>query len=426
MAPLFTGKSRIVGTISVTDLEPGEVVILRVDTRIGCDDDPATTPTGELQARITAGRTTTPDSTRIQVGNQTIPFKNLAELTPANPGISVTKAAAPTVVPEPGGTVTYTVLVSNSGDIGLTLNSLVDDRFGDVTSTSNSTCTTPQTIAVGDSYGCTFEGDVSGNAGAIHINEVTGTALDDEGTQVSDTGVAAVTVADIPPTVRLEKSLDLGSLPEPGGVFTFTLTVTNPSAEAVTITALSDSYVLSAECLALVGVVLAPAGAEGDQVSCLYTVTHTNPGSYDNTASVTVVDDDGSSAAADDDETVTVTDGPIAVSLDKVASPVSLPEPGGVFTFTLTVTNPSAEAVTITALSDSNVLSAECLALVGVVLAPAGGEGDQVSCQYTVTHTNPGSYNNTASVTVVDDEQNEVSDTAEASVTVTGRDEERG
>ena len=54
--------------------------------------------------------------------------------------------------------------------------------------------------------------------------------------------------------------------------------------------------------------------------------------------------------------------------------------------------------------------SAECTALVGTSI-PAGGT---VSCTYAVTHTEAGSYANTASVTVADNEGNTASGHATA------------
>ncbi len=80
---------------------------------------------------------------------------------------------------------------------------------------------------------------------------------DNEGNTASDTDDATVTVTDLQPTVELTKTADPQTLPEPGGVFTYTLTIHNSSAEAVTITALTDDNTLSAECLALVGTSLA-------------------------------------------------------------------------------------------------------------------------------------------------------------------------
>ena len=91
---------------------------------------------------------------------------------------------------------------------------------------------------------------------------------------------------------------------------------------------------MSAECTALVGTSI-PAGGT---VSCTYAVTHTEAGSYANTASVTVEDNENNTATDTDDETVTVTDVLPAVALDKTVTPSTLTEPGGVFDFTLTIT----------------------------------------------------------------------------------------
>ena len=153
----------------------------------------------------------------------------------------------------------------------------------------------------------------------------------------------------------------------------------------------------------------------GQSVSCTYDVNQTEAGTYPNTASVTVADNEQNPASASDSETVTVTDVKPTVDLTKTAVPATLPEPGGVFTFTLSIHNTSVEAVTITALTDTNALSAQCLALINTAI-PAGGT---VSCTYTVTHNPINTYENTASVTVADNEKNTATDTDKETVTVT-------
>ena len=99
--------------------------------------------------------------------------------------------------------------------------------------------------------------------------------------------------------------------------------------------------------------------------SCTYTVTHTEAGSYDNTAEVTVADNEGNPASDSDDETVTVTDVKPTVELTKSVDSDGTFNVGDVSTFTLTIHNISPEAVTITALTDTNALSDTCQALVG-------------------------------------------------------------
>jgi hypothetical protein len=102
------------------------------------------------------------------------------------------------------------------------------------------------------------------------------------------------------------------------------------------------------------------------------------------------------------------------VDLNKEVIPNSLLVPGGVFHFTLTIINSSVENVTITALTDDNPLPAACTELIGDVMTPA----QSVSCEYDVIHTEVGSYENTASVTVEDNEAIPASDSDSVSVAV--------
>jgi hypothetical protein len=151
------------------------------------------------------------------------------------------------------------------------------------------------------------------NAGTSHTNTATASGTDNDGSTDSDTDTATVTYNDVAPTVTLSKTASPATLAEPGGLFTFTLTITNTSpasTDPVTITSLTDSQSSAADasndfsdCAALVGMTLAP----GASVSCTYAVAHNQAGTYSNTASVTVTDDEASTASATDTETVFVT-----------------------------------------------------------------------------------------------------------------------
>src|SRR5947207_91322 len=97
-------------------------------------------------------------------------------------------------------------------------------------------------------------------------------------------------------------SADWDTLAEPGGDFTFTLKIHNTSVDPVTIYTLTDVTEFSTLCLhdAL------PILAVDETVSCDYVVAHTDAGSYDNTAKVTVSDNEGNNASDQDSETVSV------------------------------------------------------------------------------------------------------------------------
>ena len=321
------------------------------------------------------------------------------------PTVTLDKSAAPLTLAEPGGAFTFTLTITNTSVESVTITTLTDDN------PLSADCTNliGDVLAAGANTSCTYS--VTHTEPGTYPNDASVTVSDNEGNTASDTDSETVTVTDILPAVALDKSVVPASIAEPGGLFTYTLSITNNSVEPVTITALSDDNPLSAECTALIGTSL----ASGTSTSCTYTATHTNAGTYPNDASVTVQDNEGNSASDTDSESVSVTDVLPTVDLVKTAVPVTLAEPGGAFTFTLTITNTSVEPVTITALTDDNPLSAECNALVGTSLA-AGGSA---SCTYTVTHTEARSYPNTAQVTVQDNEGNSASDTDSASVSVT-------
>lgn len=128
--------------------------------------------------------------------------------------IEVEKTADPTSVVEPGGTVVFTVRVTNTSDVPVTLTSLVDDIYGDLDSEVHleSTCDLPSdTLADGDTYVCTFSEMVEGSAGDVETDTVTATAEDDEGNEVTDSDDATVTI--IPgsapePCIDLTKTID--------------------------------------------------------------------------------------------------------------------------------------------------------------------------------------------------------------------------
>jgi hypothetical protein len=135
------------------------------------------------------------------------------------PAITVTKTADPAAVLAPGGVVEYTVRVDNHGFEELTLTSLLDDVYGDVSLVSNpaissTTCTLPLTMTAGGFAECTFRAAVSGDIGVRVTDTVTATVLDDERNQVRASDEAVVTVGTKPPEtgVDLPPSFMVGGL----------------------------------------------------------------------------------------------------------------------------------------------------------------------------------------------------------------------
>ena len=104
----------------------------------------------------------------------------------AKPKITVDKTASPTSLPEPGGTFTFTVLITNTdngpGAASAEIVSLVDDVYGDLAgkgscTTAVGTVLTP-TPGPGNTYTCSFEGTFTGKAKDKQTDTVTATVRD--------------------------------------------------------------------------------------------------------------------------------------------------------------------------------------------------------------------------------------------------------
>jgi len=127
------------------------------------------------------------------------------------PSLTVSKTALPASVVTPGGTVSFTVNVSNTSVEAVTLTHLMDDKFGDLN--GQGTCVSPAAIAISGQYSCSFSVNVTGSAGTVHTNTVTAQISDDEGNSVSNTGAVSVAIvaptpAEISGQVRLDADAD--------------------------------------------------------------------------------------------------------------------------------------------------------------------------------------------------------------------------
>jgi hypothetical protein len=123
-------------------------------------------------------------------GNGTL----LVTLGDVAPDIAVKKNADPTSVQASGGSVTYTVVVTNNTPEALTLTSLSDDKFD-----LNNTCAVPPILAAkgadGDTHSCSFQQPLSGEPGTEHVNTVTATAKNSDGIEDTATDDATVRFA---------------------------------------------------------------------------------------------------------------------------------------------------------------------------------------------------------------------------------------
>ena len=328
------------------------------------------------------------------------------------PTIDVTKTADDNSIPETGADVTFTFTVKNTGVEDVALTSLTDTVFGNLAGAG--TCVLPQIILVGDSYTCTYTALLSSDSLTNHTNVVTAVAEDDDQTPATATDDETVIFEDVAPEIRVRKTADPTLVLETGDNVDFTFEVENIGSEDVTLSELTDD-------------IFGDLNGQGDCVipqtiltEGVYTCTITEFLSSDsltnhtNVVTATAYDDDETEVQDSDDEMVSFDDVAPTVDIEKMVDHEALALPGGTFTFTLTITNTSQEAVTITNLVDSNTLSQECLDLVDTSLDAE----ESTSCTYATNHATVGSYENTAEVTVMDNEETSASDRDSQTVSV--------
>ncbi len=244
----------------------------------------------------------------------------------ALPSITVDKTAVADIA-EPGGTITYTVSITNTSDPNdpVSLLSIVDDVYGDLTDAanplvSNSTCALA-IIQPATTYTCTFEGQFTGNAGDVETDTVTVSGVDDEQIPVSGQDDHTVTLGDLPSAIEVSKTAGPATVLRTGGDVTFDVVIKNTSvADTVTIDKVSDDQFgdLSAGCTPTLPAVLAPGAA----LTCTFTqfLSGTVPGDHTNVVTASGQDDDGNAVQGTATAIVTFTP-VIDLELNVVAQP---------------------------------------------------------------------------------------------------------
>lgn len=227
--------------------------------------------------------------------------------------IQVIKTAVPTEIPETGGNVTYHVSVMNNALVAsITLDSFVDDIYGDITKATpdnpkiNSTTCTLATIpagnVAGNPYTCTFTVAVlPGDTGGKIDDEVTACGTDEfNHPNICDKDPAQVTYTDVFTNPSLEKQATSYNV---ATEVTFSVSVNNLSdIDTLTLNNLTDNMfgnitvphaaengyeeVVSTDCA--IGGDIAPLAS----YSCTFVGRITTTGQHTNVISGQATDDD--------------------------------------------------------------------------------------------------------------------------------------
>ncbi len=272
-----------------------------------------------------------------------------------------------------GDTLTYTLVVTNTGDTALKIISL-DDAVNGAPASSLAQCgIIGMTLEAKMSVRCVYTATAGVND-TTNVAKVSG--IDVLNKKVTDDDDAVVDVLN--PAITIDKSVDQ-PLVHTGDSVTYTLVITNTGDTPLTITALDDAVngapADSLTKCGVIGKVLDPKGT----FTCNYTAV-TKTVDLRNVATVVGKDKLDKSVTDDDDATVDVTNPGIEIvkTVDKPVVHV-----GDTVTYTLVITNTGSHALTITALDDAvNGAPANSLTACGVIGKVLAAKAS-VTCSYT-------------------------------------------
>ena len=263
-------------------------------------------------------------------------------------------------VSEPGGIVTYVVGVANTSDTeSISVTELTDDLYGDVF-TKGTCAQSSRSLLLGprDYLVCTFKEQVTGQSGDVITDVITANGLSVGGQSLSESDSASVFIYDVAAAIEVKKTAIPPELPEPGGTFSFELSIQNISpTDTVTLDSITDRIGLvdtdvttipGSTCSVPQTLVL------GAFYKCTFDIVFTGaPGDYQvDTVTVLATDDDGRSIGDFAFAQVVISDVPAGIEVVKTAFPTEIND-GDPVTFNVTVSNSSAtDTVTISSLRD--------------------------------------------------------------------------
>ena len=210
----------------------------------------------------------------------------------ANPILDVQKTPDTQTVVQ-GGSVTFTITVTNTGNVPLT-----DVVVTDPLSTACNRTIASLAISEIVSFSCTRTNVLSSFTNVVTVSTNYGSLV------VSDQDSADVLI-DVLPDITVSKTASVLTVPATGGLVNYTIRISNIGSETVVVTSLIDSKVaLSPACLALVGQSIAP----GSFLQCVIAgvnVIWTGDPSFVNTATAIASDPEQNTDTASASATVT-------------------------------------------------------------------------------------------------------------------------
>ena len=323
------------GNVTVTDIAMSDTLVTLNEAAFDLAPAGTKTITYEYtvtQADVDAGKI---DNTATATGkdpkNNDVSTSGSAEVTTveAEPELTVEKTATPEKDVKVGDKITYTVKVTNTGNVTVT-GITIDDTLVEIEEAAFD-------LAPGEEKTITYEYTVTQadvDAGEV-ANAVTATGKDPGGEPTPGEDEVVVPTEEPDPGLTVEKTADPSKDVKAGDVITYTVKVTNTGNVTVKDIEIEDTLVEIDEA----PFTLAPK--EVKTITYTYTVTQADvdAGKVTNAVTATGKDPDGDPTPGDDEIDVPTEEPDPELTVTKTADPEKDVAVGDVITYTVTVEN---------------------------------------------------------------------------------------
>jgi uncharacterized repeat protein (TIGR01451 family) len=244
-----------------------------------------------------------------------------------SPALLVSKTATPQTYNQAGDVITYSIIVTNTGNVTLTDISVVDDLTGD------SWLIASLEPGEADSFSTSYVITITDMDAGRVLNTVRATGKDPDDQDVMAEDDEEVTAVQ-EPALALSKSASPASYSSVGEEITYTLTVTNNGNVTISNISLTDPLTGFLATIAS----LSPEEAQSFTTSYFITQDDLDNGSVMNTARAEGLDPDDQMVWDEDSEIITADTEP-SLLVSKSAVPQTYDSAGDVITYTITVEN---------------------------------------------------------------------------------------
>jgi uncharacterized repeat protein (TIGR01451 family) len=331
------GYDEVKGTVTVSNLDPGETAIVRIIVHLACEIG---SPTGNILNAIDAARVVG-DGT-VNVGQETVPMKQVGDV--AQPGLDVNKTCPAFALV--GDTISYSISIVNTGNETLNITSVIDTVDGHAG--VNITASFPATVAAGATVTRTYPYVVQAGDPSPLLNSVA-VAANGAVSHATINGSASCDNPILHPEISITKTCPQTA--SVGGDITYEITIENTGDEMLDTIVVTDTVDGNSpvDISSLFVDSLAPGASDTQEY--VYNADGTEPDPLPNSATVTANGATSDKAVTDTDSCSTDITHVPEITVVKECPP-SAPF-GDDVTFTITVTNTGNEPLKNVSVTDA-------------------------------------------------------------------------